>query len=70
LNTLCKNKEEHRTYNEKKASNNETDRFSIGTNITKYWNGVLYKGTVVNNTGKYYNIQYEDTDEEELNHTE
>ncbi|OEU18182.1 hypothetical protein FRACYDRAFT_236453 [Fragilariopsis cylindrus CCMP1102] len=46
------------------------DKVSIGTFILKYWIGVSYRGIVINNTGKYYKILYEDDDEEELNHTE
>jgi hypothetical protein len=42
----------------------------IGTKITKHWNGIPYEGTVTKNNGKYYKIQYEDNDEEELNHGE
>jgi hypothetical protein len=48
----------------------KTRQHEIGTKITKYWNGIPYKGTVTNNNGKYYKIQYEDNDEEELNHGE
>jgi hypothetical protein len=36
----------------------------------KYWAGKPFIGTVTNNADKYYKIQYEDDDEEELNHTE
>jgi hypothetical protein len=73
LTTICKNKEEHTTNNNNNENNNEADdieKFSIGTNITKCWSRVPYTGTVINNTGKYYRIRYEDNDEEELNHTE
>ena len=34
--------------------NGNTNRFSIGTIITKYWNGLPYKGIVTSNTDKYY----------------
>jgi hypothetical protein len=42
----------------------------MGTKITKYWSGVPYIGTVIRFIGKYYKIRYDDSDEEELNHTE
>jgi hypothetical protein len=48
----------------------KTRQHEIGTEIKKYWNGIPYKGTVTNNNGKYYKIQYDDNDEEELNHGE
>jgi hypothetical protein len=48
----------------------KTRQHEIGTEIPKYWNGLPYKGTVTNNNGKYYKIQYDDNDEEELNHGE
>jgi hypothetical protein len=50
--------------------NENANRFSIGTIITKYWNGLPYKGIFTSNTDKYYKILYEDNDEEKLNHTE
>jgi hypothetical protein len=31
---------------------------------------ITYNGIVINNTGKYYKIKYEDNVEEELNHGE
>jgi hypothetical protein len=46
------------------------EQHSIGTEITRYWNGLPYNGTVTSNNGKYYNIKYNDNDEEELNHSE
>jgi hypothetical protein len=73
LNTICTNKEENTTRNKDNKNSikaDDTDKFSIGTDITKYWSGVSYTGTVVNNTGKCYKIRYEDDDEEELNHKE
>ena len=70
LRTLCTQD----TNIDNKGYNNTTDKktgqHSIGTKITKYWNGLPYKGTVTRNKGKYYKIQYEDNDEEELNHGE
>ena len=47
-----------------------TNIFSKGTIIVKYWNGLPYRGIVTSNTGKYYKILYEDNDDEDLNHTE
>jgi hypothetical protein len=45
-------------------------KYSIGTPITKYWDGKPYIGTITDNKGKYYKIRYDDSDEEDLNHTE
>jgi hypothetical protein len=42
----------------------------LGTKITKYWSGVPYIGTIISSISKYYKVQYEDGDEEELNHGE
>jgi hypothetical protein len=43
-----------------KRNNNATDKntgqHSIGTKITKYWNGLPYNSTVTKNNGKYYKI--------------
>ena len=47
-----------------------TNIFSKGTIIVKYWNGLPQRGIVTSNTGKYYRILYEDNDDKELNHTE
>jgi hypothetical protein len=76
LSTICK-QEQEQTSNGNPNENNtgedegdDKDKFSIGTKITKYWNGEPYIGSVNENTGKYYKIRYEDNDEEELNHTE
>jgi hypothetical protein len=49
---------------------NKKEKHTIGTTITKYWNGIPYIGKVINATGKYYKIRYNDNDEEELNHGE
>ncbi|OEU17034.1 hypothetical protein FRACYDRAFT_239635 [Fragilariopsis cylindrus CCMP1102] len=67
LSTLCR--EQYRfgptTINE------ETEQqFSNGTLITKYWKGVPYLGRIVSKTDKYYNIEYEDGDAEDLNSAE
>jgi hypothetical protein len=48
----------------------KTRQHEIGTKVTKYWKGIPYEGTVTNNNGKYYKIQYKDNDEEELNNGE
>jgi hypothetical protein len=42
LNTICKNNDEHTTNNNKESNTATEDKFSIGTNITKYWGGVPY----------------------------
>jgi len=68
LATICERNKEVTTNNEDKDGIRY--RFSIGTTITKYWGGVPYTGTIINNTNKYYKIQYNDNDEEELNHHE
>jgi hypothetical protein len=75
LNTICKDKEgkmASRNTNNNIDDNEEdnSNKFSIGTLITKYWEGTPYTGIVTGNTGKYYKIRYKDNDEEELNHTE
>jgi hypothetical protein len=70
---LCNGTEESITTTHTSDDNRKEekkDRFSIGTIITKYWNGVPYKGEVIDNTNRYYKILYEDNDEEELNHKE
>ena len=53
-----------------RKGNTDTNIFSKGTIIVKYWNGLPYRGIVTSNTGKYYKILYEDNDGKELNHTE
>jgi hypothetical protein len=76
LNTICKNDNENKKGNnnndndKNRKQDEEKEKFSMGTIITKYWNGVPYTGIVIDNTGKYYKIRYNDNDEEELNHTE
>jgi hypothetical protein len=62
---ICKEKKEE------EINNNESEeKHPIGTRITTYWAGKPFIGTVTNNADKYYKIQYEDDDEEELKHTE
>jgi hypothetical protein len=70
LRTLCTQdkKIDNTRHNNKKDKT--TEQHSIGTKITKYWNGLPYNGTVTGSKGKYYKILYEDNDEEELNHRE
>jgi hypothetical protein len=74
LNTICKdNHDNHKDNNNANKNGKEekkTIKHSMGTKITKYWSGVPYIGTVIRFIGKYYKIQYDDSDEEELNHTE
>jgi hypothetical protein len=70
LDTLCNDANGNKpTNNNQQVSISNKFRFSIRTTITKYWRGVPYLGTITRNTDKYYRIQYEDNDEEELNHT-
>ena len=46
-----------------------TERFGIGTEIIKgFEEGTLYEGKVVGYRDIYYQIRYEDDDEEELEH--
>jgi hypothetical protein len=68
LNTICKERTD--TIINNNNINNTDDKYDLGTIITKYWNGVPYKGIVIDNKGKYYKIRYEDKDEEELNQKE
>jgi hypothetical protein len=69
LNTICMNDNENTIYNIKEMKG-ERIKHSIGTKITKYWSGVPYIGKVISSIEKYYRVQYEDGDEEELNHGE
>jgi hypothetical protein len=68
--TLCT--QDKKIYNTQ--NNNKTDKKieqpSIGTKITKYWNGLPYKGTVTSINRKYYKIKYNNNDEEERSHSE
>ena len=43
-----------------RKGNTDTNIFSKGTIIVKYWNGLPYRGIVTSNTGKYYKISYEE----------
>jgi hypothetical protein len=69
LGTICRNENEHTIYNTKETKEERT-KHSIGTKITKYWSGVPYIGQMISSISKYYKVQYEDGDEEELNHGE
>jgi hypothetical protein len=75
LNTICKDKEKTVNRNVNNTVDNYIEdknnhKYSTGTLITKYWEGIPYTGTIISNKGKYYKIRYEDNDEEEVNHTE
>ncbi|MGK3747229.1 MAG: hypothetical protein ACI90V_014093, partial [Bacillariaceae sp.] len=69
LSTICTNDNENTIYNTKEMKGERIKR-SIGNKITKYWSGVPYIGTIISNISRYYKVQYEDGDEEELNHGE
>jgi hypothetical protein len=69
LSTICKEEEDKGEYTTGQVGK-ITEKHGIGTDITKYWEGVPYKGKVISNSDKYYKVQYEDGDEEELNHGE
>jgi hypothetical protein len=32
-------------------------KYSTGTLITEYWDGIPYTGTIISNKGKYYKIR-------------
>jgi hypothetical protein len=70
LRTLCTQDKKVDNKGSNSTIDTKTRKHEIGTKITKYWNGIPYEGTVTNNNGKYYKIQYDDNDEEELNHGE
>jgi hypothetical protein len=70
LSTICKNEIEITTHNNTNKQKEERIKHSIGTKITKYWKGVPYIGTITSNIAQYYKVNYEDGDEEELNHGE
>ena len=46
------------------------DRYDIRTPMIKKFNGVPYKGNVISNNVRWYNIKYENVDEAELTHCE
>jgi hypothetical protein len=68
--TLCTQDKKIDNIRHNNKNNKTTEQHSIGTEITKYWNGLPYNGKVTGNKGKYYKILYEDNDKEELNHGE
>jgi hypothetical protein len=70
LRTLCIQDKKVDSIRQNNKTNKTLERHNIGTTITKYWNGLPYYGTVTNDIGRYYKIQYNDNDEEELNHGE
>ena len=45
-----------------------TNRYSIGTNIRKNFNSTFYRGKTISDNGKWYEIIYNNGDEEELTH--
>ena len=45
-----------------------TNRYAIGTNIRKNFDGTFYRGKIASDNGKWYKIKYNDGDEEELTH--
>jgi hypothetical protein len=63
LNTLCKEEEGP-------DKNTMKEKHPIGRRVTKYWDGKPYTGEVTDNEGKYYQVKYDGSNEEELNHTE
>jgi hypothetical protein len=70
LRTICKEEKEEATEGSTttRTAMLPPERHNIGTRITKYWNGILYNGTVISKTKKYYKTQYDDNDEEQVNH--
>jgi hypothetical protein len=70
LKTICKDNDNNRNETTTRTADNK-ETHTIGTTITKYWNGIPYIEKVINKTDKYYKIKYyNDNDEEELNHGE
>ena len=43
--------------------------YSIRTKITKIFDGIDYDGKIVKDSGRYYHVEYEDGDEEDMTHT-
>jgi hypothetical protein len=60
LNTICTNKEDNTAYKssdtKEEYEEESSNKFSIGTSITKYWEGIPYTGIVTGNTGKYFKV--------------
>ena len=48
--------------------NEATNRYAIGTNIRKNFDGTFYRGKIASDNGKWYKIKHNDGDEEELTH--
>ena len=48
--------------------NKATNRYAIGTNIKKGFDGTFYPGKIVSNNKKWYKIRYNNGNEEELTH--
>jgi hypothetical protein len=45
-------------------------RYDIGTTLTKSWEGIPYNGKIISGNGRWYKVQYDDNDEEQLMHWE
>jgi hypothetical protein len=45
-------------------------RYDIGTTLTKSWEGIPYNGKIISDNGRWYKVQYDDNDEEQLTHRE
>ena len=45
-------------------------RYSIGTKISKAFDGIEYSGKIIRDNGRYYQVEYEDGDEEDMTHTD
>ena len=44
-------------------------RYSIGTKISKAFDGIEYSGKVIRDNGRYYQVEYKDGYEEDMTHT-
>ena len=49
--------------------NEVQSRYSIGTKISKAFDGVEYSRKIIRDNGRYYRVEYEDGDEEDMTHT-
>ena len=46
-------------------------RYNVGTIISKYFDGIPYRGKIIKPyDGRYYRIEYDDGDEEDMTHTD
>ena len=48
--------------------NEATNRYAIGTNMRKKFDGTFYQGRITSDNGKWYKIKYNNGDKEELTH--